>query len=175
MGARRNTTLLGLMAAAAFLLAGMAAADSPDTEPRIDADGFLELSREVMDVRAGRLVSLARFNEMAAEPNTLILDTRSPEAFAAGHISGSVNLTFADFTDEKLAERIPSKDTRILIYCNNNFADNAPPVVLKRAPLALNVPTFINLVGYGYENVWELADLVETGDPAVNWVVPALH
>ncbi|MCH2458294.1 MAG: rhodanese-like domain-containing protein, partial [Henriciella sp.] len=59
---------------------------------------------------------------------------------------------------------------RILIYCNNNFADDIAPVMLKRAPLALNIPTFINLHGYGYTNVYELGELVSTSDPDVNWV-----
>ena len=30
----------------------------------------------------------------------------------------------------------------------------------KQLTLALNIPTFINLYGYGYRNVYELADLV---------------
>ncbi|MEE2877433.1 MAG: rhodanese-like domain-containing protein, partial [Pseudomonadota bacterium] len=58
----------------------------------------------------------------------------------------------------------------ILIYCNNNFEDDVEPVMLKRAPLALNIPTFINLVGYGYENVYELGELVSIRDETVNWV-----
>ena len=63
-----------------------------------------------------------------------------------------------------------SSATRILIYCNNNFADDqiafatkmARPVYRKTKPLtlALNIPTFINLYGYGYKNVYELSDLV---------------
>ena len=36
--------------------------------------------------------------------------------------------------------------------------------------LALNIPTFVNLHGYGYENVYELADLVSIEDAGVNWV-----
>jgi hypothetical protein len=42
--------------------------------------------------------------------------------------------------------------------------------MLKRAPLALNIPTFINLHGYGYGNVWELAGEVSLTDPRVDWV-----
>ena len=43
----------------------------------------------------------------------------------------------------------------------------------KRLQLALNIPTFINLVGYGYENVWELAEVIRTDGPGVNWVAAA--
>ena len=136
----------------------------------IDYDGFLTLAADVEPYRAERLVSLDDFRAMAAVPGTIILDARSAEAFTAGHMDGAINLPFSDFTAEKLAAVLGSPDTRILIYCNNNFADNAPPVMLKSAPLALNVPTFVNLYGYGYRNVYELADLVDTSDPRVGWV-----
>jgi hypothetical protein len=43
------------------------------------------------------------------------------------------------------------------------------PVVTKALPLALNIPTFINLVGYGYANVWELGEAVDMNDPVVEW------
>ena len=61
-------------------------------------------------------------------------------------------------------------DRPILIYCNNNFSNHQSPVPLKRAALALNIQTFINLVGYGYPNVRELADVVDFNDPKVEWV-----
>ena len=87
-----------------------------------------------------------------------------------GHIDGAAHLNFSDFTDDKLAQLIPSKDTRILIYCNNNFTDNVAPVPVKRIELALNVPTFINLYGYGYENIYELDGAYPLAEPAIHWV-----
>jgi hypothetical protein len=69
-----------------------------------------------------------------------------------------------------LSEVIGSKKRRILIYCNNNFTDNIAPVVLKSAPLALNVPTFINLYGYGYENIYELSGAYSIADAEIDWV-----
>ncbi|MEO0982097.1 MAG: rhodanese-like domain-containing protein [Pseudomonadota bacterium] len=174
MGATRNTTL-SLAALAIFAFCGLAGAAAEAQETRedtrfaIDFQGFLGLSEEVIAYRAERLVSLETFNEMKAEEDTIILDTRSADAFARGHIAGAVHLNFSDFTDEKLAEAIPSRDTRILIYCNNNFEDDVEPVLLKSSPLALNVPTFVNLVGYGYDNVYELGELVRLDDPAVAW------
>ena len=175
MGARRNT-LLGLATIVAFIATGLLAnADAQEREPtagsvEIDYPAFAVMSEEVMSYRESRLISLADFNTMKDESGTIILDTRSASAFAQGHIDGAINLNFSDFTDEKLAAVIPSKDTRILIYCNNNFEDDVEPVMLKRAPLALNIPTFINLVGYGYENVYELGELVSIRDETVNWV-----
>ncbi|MGQ0661896.1 hypothetical protein, partial [Sphingosinicella sp.] len=84
---------------------------------------------------------------------------------------GAVNLPFTDFTAESLAAAIgPDVNRPILIYCNNNFRNNAPPVIRKLVTVALNIQTFINLVGYGYRNVYELNDVVDFNDPAVGWV-----
>ena len=44
------------------------------------------------------------------------------------------------------------------------------PVVLKSAPLALNVPTFINLYGYGYQNIYELSGAYSVLDAEIDWV-----
>ena len=40
----------------------------------------------------------------------------------------------------------------------------------KRRPLALNIPTFINLYGYGYENIFELKDRIPDVDERVRLV-----
>lgn len=137
---------------------------------QIDYTGFRSLAQEVDAYRAQRLVSLADFQRMAREPGTVILDARSADAYAQGHIEGAINLPFTDFTDQSLRAALRDPNVRILIYCNNNFSNNAQPVMLKRIELALNIQTFINLYGYGYRNVYELADTVDFNDPAVRWV-----
>jgi hypothetical protein len=85
---------------------------------------------------------------------------------------------------------IPAFDTKILIYCNNNFDGNQVDFASKFAlPLpkpsnveatqfasqakpimmALNIPTYINLFGYGYRNVYELNELVKVNDPRIEF------
>ena len=39
----------------------------------------------------------------------------------------------------------------------------------KRVDLALNIPTFINLYGYGYRNVYELKDRLNEDDSRLNF------
>jgi hypothetical protein len=39
----------------------------------------------------------------------------------------------------------------------------------KPVQLALNVPTYINLYGYGYRNVYELGELVKVTDPRIQF------
>lgn len=139
--------------------------------PQIDYPGFQRLAAQTAPHREARLITHARFREMARDPGVLILDARSADAFRAGHIEGAVNLPFTDFTSESLAAAIgPDRNRPILIYCNNNFRNNAPPVMRKLITVALNIQTFINLVGYGYRNVYELNEVVDFNDPAVNWV-----
>lgn len=160
-----------LLPALALLLA---IPDDPVPNPQIDYAGFATLTGDVRALRAKRLVDFAAFKAMAAKKDALILDARSADKFAAGHIAGAVNLPLTDFTAEALAAAIgPNRDRPILIYCNNNFSNHRAPVMLKRAALALNIQTFINLVGYGYANVWELRDVVDFEDPKVGWVTDA--
>ncbi len=151
---------------------GMASAQEPaESTELIDYAGFARLSEDVSALRSERLLAKEDFFRLAASEGALLLDTRSASAFADGHIEGAVNLPFSDFTADVLREVIGEDPNRpIYIYCNNNFSDNTPPVPLKKATLALNIPTFINLVGYGYANVWELGETLTISE--VNWTAP---
>jgi phage shock protein E len=156
--------------AIAMLCFAASAASAQATNPQIDYPGFEGLTQKVGTYRAARLVSWAEFAKSAKRPGALILDARSADAYAAGHIRGAVNLPFTDFTAESLKRVIGNADRPILIYCNNNFRNNVAPVMLKVPSLALNIQTFINLVGYGYPNVWELDEAIDFNDPKVRWV-----
>ena len=101
-------------------------APAQSTNPQIDYPGFEKLTGSVPPYRQSRLLSWAKFSEAAARPGALILDARSADAYAAGHIRGAVNLPFTDFTEESLAEVIGDKSRPILIYCNNNFSNDRP-------------------------------------------------
>lgn len=157
-----------LIAALGCLAAPLQAQEAADN-PLIDYPAFEDLTAVVGPYRQARRIPLEQFLAMAQQQGVILLDARSETAFAQGHIEGAINLPLPDFTDERLTELLGAdKERPILIYCNNNFSDNAVPVVTKLAPLALNIPTFINLYGYGYTNIWELADVIETNDVA--WV-----
>ena len=160
--------MLRPIAIALLLCAGTAVAQ--DRNPQIDYAGFQQLTGEVSSYRQQRLLSWAEFQAAAKQPDVLILDARSADAYAAGHIKGAVNLPFTDFTAESLARVIGNRNRPILIYCNNNFANDQPPVMKKAVQLALNIQTFINLVGYGYPNVRELGEVVDFRDPKIGWV-----
>ena len=165
--------LMLLCAAAPPAAVPLAAAPAPAVSvanPQIDYPGFRDLTIDVEAYRQQRLVDWATFSRLAARPDVLILDARSESAFAEGHIAGAVNLPFTDFTAESLARVIGQADRPILIYCNNNFSNDVAPVPVKSLRLALNIQTFINLVGYGYRNVRELSEVIDFNDPRIPWI-----
>ena len=159
------------LALALSLAAPVAAQNTEPVNPQIDYAGFLKRAEQLAPVREAHRLTWPEFVRRARAEGALLLDARSESAYRQGHIRGAVNLPFSDFTDEALARVIGSNPNRpIYIYCNNNFTDNRAPVVTKRIDMALNIPTFINLHGYGYANVWELADLVSTAKLGRDWV-----
>lgn len=134
---------------------------------KVDYSGFLNISQELVDYRASRLIDIETFNAYCQEENTIILDTRSKAAYDEIHIKGAIHLNFSDFTKTALVRAIANKDTRILIYCNNNFESPREALMNKMTPLALNIPTFINLYGYGYKNIYELDEYLDENDQRV--------
>jgi phage shock protein E len=138
------------------LLTGIAHAN-----PAIDMKGYLEVSREAAAHRQSRLVSEEEFLRMSREPGTVILDARSRDQYDELHVKDAINLSFPDIAIESLKSAIPDKRTRILIYCNNNFANAEGPFPAKIARASLNLSTYIALYSYGYRNVYELAPLID--------------
>ncbi len=184
-------------------------AKSPYKKSLASYDDFKKLVLEIEPYRAKRLISLDKFLTMSKQDNVVILDTRSTARYRRKHLKGAIHLGFSDFTQQALQQLIPDKNTKILIYCNNNFEgdqvdftskvvtpvmpienatslslenlldnnllnnklpDNTATQLLpnkKPVMLALNIPTFINLYGYGYKNIYELDELVNVNDARI--------
>jgi hypothetical protein len=151
-------------AAVVLLLAAFAVPlFADDGNPNIDMKGFLDNAREAARLRGTRRLSEEEFIRMAGEPGTIVLDARSRAKFDELHVAGAVNLSFPDLTAAALAALIPDKETRILIYCNNNFVRSEKAFPSKAPSASLNLSTYVALYSYGYRNVWELAPRL---DPA---------
>jgi len=162
------------------------------SKAQVNFDDFENLMKEVKCIREERLLSLDDFLNYSRNKNTVILDTRSKANYDAIHIEGAINLPFTEFTTANLRRIIPDTSTRILIYCNNNIKGDpiyfaSKTVVPGRSSkvyvpnskaiyknqyisLALNVPTYINLYGYGYRNIYELDEFVDIGDSRVEFI-----
>jgi rhodanese-like protein len=155
---------------------------------KVSFEDFKGLVAEVETHRASRLIDLNTFVKMSKEPGVIILDSRSDFRFDRIHVKGAKHLAFTDYTQDNLKKVIPTFETKILIYCNNNFDGNqtdfASKIALPRPKpskavatqfaaqakpimMALNIPTYINLYGYGYRNVYELHELVKVNDPKI--------
>lgn len=133
----------------------------PLANPSIDMNGFLEISKEAAARRLKHRVTEEDFIRMSNMPGTVILDARSHEKYEMLHVKGAVNLSFPDIAVASLARTIPDKNTRILIYCNNNFLNAPDAFPTKMASASLNLSTYIALYNYGYRNVYELGPTVD--------------
>jgi len=129
--------------------------------PAIDMQGYLRAASAAAQHRETRRLTETDFIRMSQEPGTVILDARSREKYNELHIKGAINLSFPDITVESLKSALPDKNTRILIYCNNNFAGAREAFPTKIAVASLNLSTYIALYSYGYQNVYELGPLLD--------------
>jgi hypothetical protein len=158
----KNAILLVLFTTAACAVANDSGTKTPPPKNKlIDYSGFLKDAKKVGELREQRRVTELEFMQMAGEPGTIILDARTKDKFDMLHIDGARHLALTDVTEAELAKVIPGKDTRILIYCNNNFLEEPEAFTSKSPRASLNIYTFNTLYSYGYTNVYELAPLTD--------------
>ncbi len=138
--------------------------------PAIDMEGYLRVSTEAAKHRELRRLSEDEFIRMSREPETIILDARSREKYDELHIKGAINLSFSDIAVESLKRTLPDQNTRVLIYCNNNFRGAEGPFPTKLATASLNLSTYIALYNYGYRNVYELGPLIDMKSSKLDFV-----
>ena len=63
-------------------------------------------------------------------PGGVLLDVRTPEEFAQGHIPGSVNLDAREISAG--AERLPKKDTPLFVYCHSGARSGQAVMMLRQ-------------------------------------------
>jgi phage shock protein E len=155
---QRSLTVLRILAISVLLAGDRTPAQDRAgiRNPSIDMNGYLSVSVEAAKHREARRISEEEFIRMSREPGTIILDARSGELYRLLHVKGAINLSFPDIAVDSLKSTIPDKNTRILIYCNNNFLGAPFPFPTKIPTASLNLSTFIALYNYGYRNVYEL-------------------
>lgn len=136
----------------------------------IDPAGHLANLKEASKLRESHRLSESDFWEKSQLDNAVVLDARSAPMFALRHVEGAVNLPFSEFTTDALAQVIPSRDTPVLIYCNNNFGGDPQSMRLKRVSASLNLSTYAALHDYEYMNVWELGPYTAVQDSTLPMV-----
>lgn len=166
---------LALLCAAFAASLASAASPAEIVNPAIDMEGYLRFARAAASERETHRVSEEEFIRLSREPGTIVLDARSRQKYDELHVRGAINLAFPDITVASLKEIAPSKATRILIYCNNNFS-NAPGAFPEKLPSAsLNLSTYIALYTYGYRDVYELGPYVDIGASRLEFESTCAH
>ncbi len=85
---------------------------------------------------------------MADDKDFILLDVRTPEEFASGHIPGAVQLTNETFTKQDAEKIIQSKEQAVYVYCRSG----------RRSKQSSQ-----KLVDFGYSNVIEIGGILEYG------------
>jgi len=127
----------------------------------IDYVGFEKIVETSKAERESHRLSEQDFLAQMQEPGVVVLDARSASMYQLRHVGGAVNLPFTDFTADALAKVLPAKDTKVLIYCNNNFLGSPTAFASKMPPASLNLSTYTSLKAYGYTSIYELGPLLD--------------
>jgi len=177
MGAKRNN-MIALATAGLFIVLGIcgAAQAQLQSETRAEAQSHEQkafaFTRDLgpaLDHRLNRIIDLDRFAQMNREANTVILDTRSRAAFASGHIYGAVNVPLSEMTLLNLGDAIEDRETRILIYGDENIDEVAGRSDYEISSLPINLLTYISLHRYGYYELFELGEKASLKDERIDW------
>ena len=83
---------------------------------------------------------------MAEETNYLILDVRTPEEFASGHVPNAINIPNENIGTARIRE-LPDEDQLILVYCRSGNRS-------KQASEKLAALGYTNIVEFGGINSW---------------------
>lgn len=83
---------------------------------------------------------------LSIECGFIILDVRTPEEFAAGHIPGALNIPNETIGTDEIPQ-LPEKEQRIYVYCRSGNRS-------KQASEKLAVLGYTNIVEFGGINSW---------------------
>lgn len=64
-------------------------------------------------------VSASEFDRKIKSDSVLLLDVRTPQEYAEGHIDGAMNINVQSDDFQRIAEKKLSKDSTILVYCRS--------------------------------------------------------
>lgn len=82
---------------------------------------------------------------MAGDKDFVLLDVRTPEEFAGGHIPGAVQITNETFTEQDAEKLIKNKSQTVYVYCRSG----------RRSKQASQ-----KLIDFGYANVIEIGGIL---------------
>ena len=126
---QRNNKIRVAAAAVAALLAALLAACEASSKPSY---------RQITADEAARM--------MQEETDFVLLDVRTQEEYASGHIPGAICIPNETIGSEEIPE-LPDKDQLILVYCRSGNRS-------KQASQKLAEQDYTNVVEFGGINGW---------------------
>ena len=87
---------------------------------------------------------------MAGDKDFVLLDVRTPEEFAQGHIPGALQLTSETFTKQDAENLLKNKAQTIYVYCRSG----------RRSKESCQ-----NLASFGYSNIIEIGGIIDYNGP----------
>ncbi len=126
---RRLVLPAALLTAAALGACGGAASSGPAASGAAPVGDAATADRPAGGIR---LVDVAEARTLAGTPGVTIIDVRTPEEFAAGHLAGAV---LVDVSAPGFAEAIGAFDRngRYLVYCRSGNRTQAAVAAMARA------------------------------------------
>jgi phage shock protein E len=76
--------------------------------------GSMAFAAEVIDIKPEALLERAR----KMDESFVILDVRTPEEFAQGHVPGAINISHDRLAD-RLGELVGAKNRDVVLYCRS--------------------------------------------------------
>ncbi|HAL74437.1 MAG TPA: rhodanese-like domain-containing protein [Clostridiales bacterium] len=153
---KKSNLLFGIIFILAFTLVALSACSAPATSPTTgsttspstpiasstqpgDTSNTTQQPADII-----QLISPADAKAMLeSNPDVLLLDVRTPEEYAAGHIAGSVLLPY-DQIEGRAGELPADKAAPIIVYCRTG----------RRSAIAAEV-----LAGLGYSKIYDLGGI----------------
>jgi rhodanese-related sulfurtransferase len=134
---RRAAVALALVGSLALAACG-GTADEPAAEAAADD---APTATEAAPARPGfGLISTAEAAQLAVDPGVVVIDVRTPEEFAEGHIEGA---TLVDINSPTFADEIDAldRDASYLVYCRSDNRSGQAVAIMQQV---------------GFEQLWDM-------------------
>lgn len=140
---------------------------SAHSAPNLAAPDFRQAEEWLQEHR----LSEDAFIRLSREPGTVVLDVSDGETYRLLHVAGARHLTWQELADaDAVGKVLPDRETRILIYENNNYRtvrrrfethqSMAAEFSEERRSSGENVAVCRALQRHGYRHIYELAPYV---------------
>lgn len=121
--------------------------EKSDTESKAETVSAAEETATPIPDDYRQITGDEAYKMMQTEKGYIILDVRTPEEYAEGHIPGAICISHDNIPTDTIPE-LPDKDQLIMIYCRSGRRS-------KLAAEQLVSQGYTNIVEFGGVNTWQ--------------------